>query len=207
MLKQLALQDVIGDSGWRVDLQEGGIWFGDDGPHPIQLLGTEGFGDQTWFWAWANSGSDLPAEVIRASERLRGIGAERKIPELITPKMPLRQADGHMLSIVACGLLQGASYYRGPYEGGAAFFLLPDFPPPARVDASPLRLIRAVTMAISSYPLDHGAVIAGLAADLALPLRERPGAVNVTAANGEEIELELDKMGRIAKMSSIMRKG
>jgi hypothetical protein len=202
MLKQLALQDAIGAARWRVDLQEGSIWFGDGGPHSIQLLGTEGYGDGTWLWAWANDLSDLPPEVIQASVRLRGIGTEENVPELVTGRIPLQEVDGHRLATVACGLLQAGSYYRGPYEGGAAFFLLTDFPARDQVDTSPPRVINAVSTVITTYQLDHRAALAGLADDLHLTLREQAGALTLVAAGGEEIAIQLDGQGRIAKMSA-----
>lgn len=203
MLKQLALEDAIGASKtWDVDLAQGVIWFDDGERHPVQLLGTQATADETWLWAWANAESHLPPATIRASERLRALGEEKGWPELTTRKLGPGRSDGHMISLVACGLLDGAAYYRGPYQGGAAFFLLTDFPRRDRVNTRPERLQTAILTALSSFAVDAREVVRGLAADLRLALVERPDRLTLTAANGNALEIRLDRQGRIARMSA-----
>jgi hypothetical protein len=57
--RQLALGDVLEDRPWTVDIRAGTATFGEL-MFPIQLLGTEAEGDNSWLWAWANEGSSLP---------------------------------------------------------------------------------------------------------------------------------------------------
>lgn len=48
MLKQLALDDLVGKAGsWDFDRDAGTLRFGQGKPHPIQLLGTEAAGERT----------------------------------------------------------------------------------------------------------------------------------------------------------------
>lgn len=204
-LKQLTLGDLIGDSRWQADLDAGTIRFGSGEAHPIQVLGTESHSDRTWLWSWANTVSDLPPAVTRAAERLRSLGQSRGIPELSTRKLSIGEASGHTLSMIASGALAAGSYYRGPYEGGAAFFLLLDYPRPEQLDRSALRLIRAVELVISQFELDHRAVIAGLAEDLRLPFTAGPNAILITSPAGEVAAFELDPQGRVSRMSSQIR--
>ena len=205
MLKQLTLDDLVGEASWQADLDAGTLRFGGGPPHPVQLLGTEAHSDRTWLWSWANTVSDLPPAVTRAAERLRALGQARGIAELSTRKLAIGEASGHTLSMIASGSLGAGSYYRGPYEGGAAFFLLPDYPGPEQLDRSALRLIRAVELVISQYELDHRAVVTGLAEDLRLRVAAGPKAITVTSPTGEEVVFELDAQGRIARMSSRIR--
>jgi hypothetical protein len=207
MVKQLALQDAIGEEkSWGAALSEGAIWFGDGPRHPIQFLGTQADDDRTWLWAWANEASHPPPAVTRASERLRALGEEKGWTELTTPKLRPPSSDGHTIALVACGLLGGASYYRGPYRGGAAYFLLTDFPPKEQVNVRPERLQTAIMTAVSSFEVDHREVVRGLAVDLHLKLVERPGKLLLTAPNGNVLELALDREGRITASSGQLTK-
>ncbi|MCA9269681.1 MAG: hypothetical protein KDA41_14470, partial [Planctomycetales bacterium] len=58
--KQLAFADFLGERNWRVSISEGRVKFGNDLSYPIQLIGTEAYGDSSWLWAWANEQSNLP---------------------------------------------------------------------------------------------------------------------------------------------------
>lgn len=205
MLKQLALDDLVGKAGtWDFDRDAGTLRFGQGKAHPIQLLGTEAAGDRTWLWAWANEESELPPKVLVAAGRLRKIGLDRRLQELYVRKLPLAEADGHRLAAIAVGLLGAGSYYRGPYGSGerqgAAFFLLTDFPRPDQVDGSALRLLRAVEMVTSTWELDHREVVRGLAADLKLRLEEKPDAITLTSAKGEPVRFLFDERGRLSRM-------
>lgn len=205
MLKQLALDDLVGKAGsWDFDRDAGTLRFGKGPAHPIQLLGTEAAGDRTWLWAWANDQSDLPPAVLVAAEKLRKVGVERQLQELYVRKLPLAEVDGHRLAAIAVGLLGAGSYYRGPYGSGerqgAAYFLLTDFPRPAQVDGSAVRLLRAVELVTSTWEVDHRAVVRGLAADLRLRLEEKPDVLVVTSSKGEPVRFELDERGRLSRM-------
>src|SRR5258707_74309 len=126
--KQRHLADVVGDRSWRFDLSTGLLTF-DDLRLPIQMLGTVSESSDTWLWAWANLASNIPNRLLEACTALQAIGRELKVLELTEPELYVeRYSRGHLLAMVATGLLEGAAYYRGPYDGGAAFFLIPKLP-------------------------------------------------------------------------------
>jgi hypothetical protein len=48
---------------------------------------------------------------------------------LTEPEIDVASFDhGHVLAMIAVGLLGAAAYYRAPYDGGAAFLLIPELP-------------------------------------------------------------------------------
>jgi hypothetical protein len=116
--RQLALGDGLEDRPWAVEIRAGTAPFGEL-TFAIQLLGTEAEGDNSWLWAWANDGSSLPEPILLSSRRLRAIGETRGPKLLATPALSLMEWSGHQIAMVCTGLLGTASYYRGPYDGGA----------------------------------------------------------------------------------------
>ena len=121
--RQLALGELLGDRPWQVDLEKGTAAFSEL-VFPIQLLGTEAEGDNTWLWAWANEASSLPESILMSSRQLRALGTTRGPDLLATPSFPLERISGHQLAMVCTGLLETGPYYRGPYDGGALYFTI-----------------------------------------------------------------------------------
>ncbi|GAA3132565.1 hypothetical protein GCM10010466_23960 [Planomonospora alba] len=198
--RQLALGDLIGERGWQVDISAGRVTFGDDLTFPIQLLGTESHLDRTWLWAWANSGSDLPGEVLRAALWLRDYGGRYGLAELTEPGMGLGEVDGHLIALLA-GALTGRCYYRGPYQGGALFFLVEDTPPRVSAPVAPERLLRVLAQVLQTYPVDHRTLVEGFLSQQGFQVTTAPGAVEGRRADGMSLRAVLDEHGRITDMS------
>lgn len=151
--KQWALGDLIGDADWHVSMAEGVISFGDK-RFPIQVLGSESAASGTWLWSWANHASNLPPALVRSAELLRGFGAEHGVAELAEAELSLESVSGHLLAMIAAGVLGADCYYRGPYEGGAVFLLLEA--PELRVRLSPpTRMINVFIQFISTFEVNH----------------------------------------------------
>src|SRR5262245_46505624 len=102
--RQLALGDVLGERSWAVDVRGGTATF-DELTFPVQLLGTEAEGDNSWLWAWANEASSLPESILRSARQLRAIGHERGPEFLVTPGFSLDDMSGHQVAMVCTGLL------------------------------------------------------------------------------------------------------
>ncbi|RYX83007.1 hypothetical protein EON83_16535 [bacterium] len=127
--KQLNMANVIGERGWSADLDAGTLAFGEQGSpdsvleFDIQVLGSAAEGSATWMWAWANP--SIPDNLSLASTLLRDKVA---IPEFATQEFPINfdSADEHRIAMTCGGYLNADAYYRGPFPGGAAFFLIRD---------------------------------------------------------------------------------
>ncbi len=125
--KQLFLGKVIGQRNWHYDLTQGKILFGDDIAFDMQLLGTEGHNSGTWLWAWANTASQIPPQLLAAANTVKAYGEQNSIPTLTTAQLSLDSLyNGHNLAMVSSGVFKANAYYRAPYDGGALFLLLVD---------------------------------------------------------------------------------
>src|SRR6266545_4298795 len=149
LARQTAFADFLGERGWGVDIAAGTVTFGHDLRFQIQVLGTESEVDRTWLWAWANPQS-IPPGLLRAAEWLRDYGLRNQIQELSQASLSLDHADGHLLAMLAAGVT-GRCYYRGPYDGGALFFLVEGVPPGVLAPISPERTVTVMTQVLQMY--------------------------------------------------------
>jgi hypothetical protein len=199
LVKQLSLKDAPGLRAVDIDLEAATVKLKDGTVHPIQVVGTRADNNGTWLWSWANPSPNWAPAVKDGTRRLREIGLARKVPELSERMLQPGAWDGHSLSLVACGLLGGGSYFSMRYDGGEIFFLNPDVPAASELNLNPERLATAIHMAISSYELDHRQVLLGLAEDAKLKVEEKPGWIKLRTERGDVLEFRLDDLGRIAE--------
>ncbi|WP_182871493.1 DUF6882 domain-containing protein [Rhodopirellula sp. JC639] len=153
--KQIAFADLIGERNWGVSMSEGVATFGTDLSFPIQLLGTEADGDASWLWAWANEQSNLPPNLLKACNECYDLGSTQQVPEFTDRSFSQNIADGHMIALVASGLHPNCCYYRGPYDGGALFFLVCDVPRDVVGPVAPERAVTVMTEVISQFEINH----------------------------------------------------
>jgi hypothetical protein len=199
--RQFAFADYLGERSWSVDIGSGAVTFGNDLTFPIQLLGTESHGNGTWLWAWANTQSNLPPDLLRAVEWIRDYGRDQGVSELTDRSFPLATADGHKLSLLAAGLT-GCGYYRGPYEGGALFFLVEGLPATVLAPVPPVRVIRVLTEALQAYELDHRVVVESFLSQQGFALSSDAATTAASHANGSRLQVAFDGHGRVARFDA-----
>ena len=104
---------------WEV--QRGIISFGED-EYPLQFLGSESNSSNTWLWAWENI-NGFDENIISLAREIKAKGEKLNLEALTTAEIEITdELNGHILSIVACGLADKKyCYYRGPHSGGAIF--------------------------------------------------------------------------------------
>ncbi len=203
--KQDALADLIGELPWAVDLVAGTITFGGRHTFAVQLLGTESWGDDTWLWAWANEASGLPEPVVQAARQVRAWGAQEDVRELTLSHFGLDLADGHTLSMTASGLCGADAYYRGPYDGGAAFFLLTAPELREEMPLSLVRMARLFNTFIGQFPCDHRAALRAYASYKGFACRDDGDVLLGTSAQGSSLRATFDAQGRMTEMSLDMK--
>jgi hypothetical protein len=172
--RQLDLEDKIGPCEWRLDMPGGSIRFETRERElvvPMQVIGSEADASGMWVAAWSINPSRMAPELAEASRRVRAIGEKEGIPELTNARVPLADADGERMSLVASGLLRAPGYYRAPFQGGAMFLLLEEaslVSPPARPGARIAEVFpRAADLlapaeqrrALAAYARHHGATV------------------------------------------------
>src|SRR4051812_21681471 len=81
--KQMCLQELVGQRDWQFQVRPGTLSFGAGLAWKVQLLGTRSAVSNTWLWAWANTASNLPPELLVDSLALKETGQRLAIPELV----------------------------------------------------------------------------------------------------------------------------
>jgi hypothetical protein len=197
--RQLTFADFLGERNWSVDIGTGKVGFGDDLEYPIQLLGSESHISDTWLWSWANEHIDPAPETMAAGAQLRALGEQSGIEELAAPNFSLDAADGHTIAAVASGIYGRCCYYRGPYDGGALFFLVTNVPDSMFAPVSPERAITALTQVISIFDVDHWQMARSFLTSQGFNLREDPQAI-AASRDGGTMTLSFDELGRLTGM-------
>jgi hypothetical protein len=183
--KQAALAEWLGQHEWAVDLTTGQVDFGRGRIFSFHVLGTESNVSGTWKWGWANTESNISDSLLRAANTMRDLGRQNEIRALCEPDLDLDEADGHTLSVIAAGVCGSNGYYRGPYEGGALFFLIENLPPALPPNAA--QAINTLAQVIGAFPVDHGLAARSFLAEQGYTLAEDAGALRATSPRGEEI--------------------
>ncbi len=203
--KQMALGDLIGEADWSADLDTGTITFGSRYQFPIQVLGTESEQSATWLWAWANTASNIPPQLLNCANNLKAFGTREAIPELTTPNIPLKQIDGHRLAMIASGLCRAACYYRGPYQGGAVFLLISDAPQvQAHIASTPVQVINVFTQLIQAIPLNHRRALEAYLKYKGYSCKATGTGFEATNAKGQTIYAAFDIANRLIKLDTKM---
>ena|SRR5258708_2109055 len=199
--KQFALGEVIGDANWSANLDKGTITFGSKYQFPVQVLGSEADQPKTWLWAWANAASNIPARLLACANDLKAFGTREAISELTTSEMSLSKIDGHRLAIIASGLCNAACYYRGPYDGGAVFLIIPDAPPVnAKLSSTPERLINIFSQAIQTMPFNHRHALAAFLEYKGYSVNATNTGIDAKNKQNQVIHAEFDSANRLTKL-------
>lgn len=201
LARQLAFWEFLGEHEWSLDLERGTADFGAGRVYPVQLLGNEvETGEGAWVWAWAHR--ELPDVVLTAAHRLRDYGENKGIAELTEPELPLTDLDGHSLATVASGLCRADAYYRGPYDGGAVFFLVHDTP----LQGQPIsaeRIANVIMTALAEYSVDHKRLTASLLRQEGFSFTREEGGGIATAPDGRALRVEFDADGELHRVEAV----
>ena len=207
LTKQHALDDFIGDHHWELDLEQGTVDFGEGRRFPIQILGTESEISNTWLWAWDNRASDIPRRLLTAAHQLHSLGEREGIAELTERTLPLTVVDGHALALIASGVCNADCYYRGPYEGGAVFFLITYSPLARRAPTPAQRMASVIAQAISLVDVDHRPMVESYLRQEGFEFREQAGALRGWAPDGRKLVVSFDALGRVSQIDATVSSG
>ncbi len=203
--KQMCLMDVIGEKAWSLDVKRGLLTFGGRMTFPVQLLGSEAEAAGTWLWAWANEASNFPPELTEASRQMRELGRQYEIAALSDPEVSLDNVSGHLLGMIASGVCGADAYYRGPYNGGAAFMLLTAPEVKGRADSSVTAFIRIFTEFISAFDCSHRPALEAYARYKAYSYApQADGTLLCMSPSGASVTAAFDDLGRLSKFSATL---
>lgn len=205
--KQLQLGAVVGNHDWTFDVSTGTLSFGNKHHWHAQLLGTESNETNTWLWAWANTGRNLPPALIQASLQMKQLGEQQNLPELTQPQLPLTaDINGHVLSMIASGVCDADAYYRGPYEGGAAFLLIKDDKFPRSKEHPLARLAHVFPQAISAFAIpDHRLALTSYLDGCGVGHVNEGNAVIVKEGRETLLTATFDEQNRLTKLEATIK--
>lgn len=198
--KQEKLSTLIGEHSWELDLDTGKARF-EDLAFPFQVLGTESENTLTWLWAWANEQSEIPESLLTASLQAKAWGTNEGLGEFTSPSIDLNRADGHMLALIASEVCTASAYYRGPYEGGAVFFLIFGREIDGRPSLDLAALTRQFTNLTSLYEFSHHNALLSYLRMKNLTFIEKGSTVAARLTTGEEAQAEFDHRGRLLSIN------
>jgi hypothetical protein len=205
--RQLSLADFLGEHNWSVDIKAGTVDFGNKRVFPVQLLGTESEIEDTWLWAWANEQSNLPPQLLQACSRIREFGRQHDLAELTDAAFPRSVANGHMLAMLSAGLIGNCCYYRGPYDGGALFFLVNGLPQSVLAPIETVRATTVISEVICQFDIDHRLMAEGLLTSQGFTIAKSNHNMTGTRSNGDRLNIEFDAQERIAKYDTVVKPG
>ena len=146
---------VVKNRDWNVDFDRGIISFGND-EYPLQFLGSEANSSNTWLWAWENI-SEFDDKIISLAREIKAKGEKLNLEALTTAEIEITdELNGHILSIVACGLADKKyCYYRGPHSGGAIFVAFDGVDERVFAPINAKDFADIVVNSIQQFPLNH----------------------------------------------------
>ena len=146
---------VVKNRDWNVDFDRGIISFGND-EYPLQFLGSEANSSNTWLWAWKNI-NGFDENIISLAREIKAKGEKLNLEALTTAEIEITdELNGHILSIVACGLANKKyCYYRGPHSGGAIFVAFDGVDERVFAPINAKDFADIVVNSIQQFPLNH----------------------------------------------------
>ena len=146
---------VVKNRDWNVDFDRGIISFGKD-EYPLQFLGSEATSSNTWLWAWENI-SEFDDKIISLAREIKAKGEKLNLEALTTAEIEITdELNGHILSIVACGLAdKNYCYYRDPYSDGAIFVAFDGVDERVFAPINAKDFADIVVNSIQQFPLNH----------------------------------------------------
>jgi hypothetical protein len=153
--KQIDFSELIEGRSWDADLTRGTITFGEDMEFPIQIIGSFSYSVNTWLWAWANSQSNLPENLMVDAKKLKAYGVQHKIDQLRTPEYSIKQDDLHRLGLIAVGMFNADGYYFADYGSGIMLMTVTSEEIRKNRKIGHYRIFTTFPQVISNFNLDH----------------------------------------------------
>jgi hypothetical protein len=218
---QIKLYNFLGEFDWNFDMDKGLLSFSKKkkgglsslfkknketeiiAECPVQLLATHSNSDQSWLWAWANAGSEIPENLLRGIEQVRQEGEKQDITLFTREILPLlATTSGDLLAVICTGYLNHFTYFVGLYPDGKMFTSIETFPQAEGQMRNALLAIQTIQTGIQTFAFPHkDAVHSYLGEPLAVHDDEF-----IWDLNGEQIQIRFNDQGRIADMQTKISK-
>jgi hypothetical protein len=194
--KQLLTADTIAGKPWQFDMSSGTIVFDGKLTVPVQIIGTVSYETGTWLWAWANTQSGIPPELLRDANRLREIGQRDGMEALTSASFPFVDSYDHKLALLSSGVCDASCYYRADYGSGAMYVTLHSDRLPGIDRDNLVKVPTAFSQLISALRIDHYKVWLNYLIDREFQIAKGDGYV-ASLRKGQQIRADFDTASRL----------
>jgi len=199
--KQHNLSEVIGDNSWNIDLDKGELSFGDNLSFPVQVLGTFSHSSETWLWAWANTGSNIPPQLLEQALQLKKHGEQYDIPMFKNQTFDAAVNDLHLIGMIASGIFNSSAYYAADYGQGILLVTLRSeiIDKADRSDAA--RITTVFPQIISFFEMNHLNAFKNYVERRGYTVSTRDNQVTAVK-DGTTITATFDEVGRLTNLKA-----
>ncbi len=202
--KQVIFGELIGEKPWNLDMNTGKISF-ENLEFPIQIIGSLSFNDNSWLWGWANIQSGIPENLLIQSNKLKAIGEQKGISELIDSSFIVDNGFEHKIGMLACGLFNSKSYYCANYGQGTLVVTIDDEKIP-NIDKEKIEnILFNFPKLISGIELNHRKTFKNYLIDYGFELKISETKIE-GLKEGKVIVAEFDELDRLKSLNGNIEK-
>ena len=194
---------VVKNRDWNVDFDKGIIAFGND-EYPLQFLGSEANSSNTWLWAWENI-NGFDDKIISLAREIKAKGEKLNLEALTTAEIEITdELNGHILSIVACGLAdEKYCYYRGPHSGGAIFVAFDGVDERVFAPINEKDFADIVVNSIQQFPLNHKIFVESFLEWNKTKYKWKENTLIADFENSQKLEIDFEEKSELARIINI----
>lgn len=194
---------VVKNRDWNVDFDRGIISFGEE-EYPLQFLGSESNSSNTWLWAWKNI-NGFDENIISLAREIKAKGEKLNLEALTTAEIEITdELNGHILSIVACGLANKKyCYYRGPHSGGAIFVAFDGVDERVFAPINAKDFADIVVNSIQQFPLNHKLFIESFLSWNKTKCEWKKNTLIADFENSQKLEIDFEEKTELARIINI----
>ena len=198
--KQDNLANLIGELPWNANLDDGEIRFGDNLFFPIQILGTFSHSSQTWLWAWANSQSNIPQNLLQQALTLKQYGENHGIDLLSNDTVGASETDLHFIGLIASGMFNSSGYYLADYGEGILCVTISSADIDRSFSNDHLAIMTIFPQLIALYEMNHKNALTRYLQQKGYQIQA--GENQLTATKGDKtIRAEFDQLSRMTQLN------
>lgn len=194
---------VVKNRDWDIDFDRGIISFGKD-EYPLQFLGSEATSSNTWLWAWENI-SEFDDKIISLAREIKAKGEKLNLEALTTAEIEITdELNGHILSIVACGLADKKyCYYRDPYSDGAIFVAFDGVDEKVFSSVSAKEFVDIIVRCIQQFSLNHKLFVESFLEWNKTKCEWNKNTLIADFENSQKLEIDFEEKTELARIINI----
>ena len=194
---------VVKNRDWNVDFDRGIISFGND-EYPLQFLGSEANSSNTWLWAWENI-NGFDENIISLAREIKAKGEKLNLEALTTAEIEITdELNGHILSIVACGLAdKNYCYYRDPYSDGAIFVAFDGVDERVFAPINAKEFVDIIVRCIQQFSLNHKLFVESFLEWNKTKCEWNKNTLIADFENSQKLEIDFEEKTELARIINI----